>query len=246
MKGGKSAKQPMKRRIATRAHPVLDADPSEVEEDESIPFYWFSEVSIVFIPTVHEGLAQPKDSLSDEQRTQHTVSPGTCSVQSPVNVQTIDCPPEPSSPSDMSTDAPATPLRPSKPTNHCSNTEYLPAESVAPIDQVPETDPIKSNLPDTHLPEVHHVEKETIPDAVNDICKEQQLVSSARSEHEEEGDRTQTGKSVKGEKLKIDEIESKEEAERMTVTAAPVRQGDWIILNLETHWSQLLNHFSMG
>lgn len=61
----KSAKQPAKRRIATRANPVLDADPSEEEEDESIPVHWFSEVLNVFIPTVHEGLVQPRESLSN-------------------------------------------------------------------------------------------------------------------------------------------------------------------------------------
>ncbi|XP_042599364.1 uncharacterized protein LOC109104909 [Cyprinus carpio] len=221
----KSAKQPAKRRIATRANPVLDADPSEEEEDESIPVHWFSEVSNVFIPTVHEGLVQPRESLSNERHRQYTVSPGPCSVESPVNAQIVDCSPELSSPSDMSTDAPVSPLRSSRPTNHCSNTEHLLTESIAPIDQVPETDPIESNLPDTRLPEVHPVEKETILDAVSDICNEQQSVSPDMSEHEEEVDRTKTEKSVEGEKLEMDGIESREEAERMAVTDAPVRKS---------------------
>ncbi|KAL0160010.1 hypothetical protein M9458_043735, partial [Cirrhinus mrigala] len=211
----KSAKQPTKRRIATRANPVLDADPSEEGEDKFIPVHWFSEVSNVFIPTVHEGLAQPKESLSDEQRRQYTVSPGPCSVESPVNAQTVDCPPELSGPSDMSTDAPVSPLRSSRPINHCSNTEHLPTESTAPIDQVP----------DTYLPEVHPVEKETILDAVNDICNEQQSVSSDMSEREEEVDRTKAEKSVEGEKPEMDGTESREGAERMTVTNAPVRKS---------------------
>ena len=82
--------KPVPRRPGTRANPAVEEEHSSDEEDDALIPVWLSSP----VPMVSEIPVYPDLSMTDVQDTRHTEPPGVRPVESPVNAQNDDNPPD--------------------------------------------------------------------------------------------------------------------------------------------------------
>ena len=154
--------KPVPRRPGTRANPAVEEEHSSDEEDDALIPVWLSSP----VPMVSEIPVYPDLSMTDVQDTRHTEPPGVRPVESPVNAQNDDNPPEFDNPTDldtqpdfdnlpdMSNSTSDGPLMSIKFNSHQSDTEYLSADRVTPTEQANEPALIQNDLLEDDNPDV--------------------------------------------------------------------------------------------
>ncbi|KAL2089427.1 hypothetical protein ACEWY4_014115 [Coilia grayii] len=79
-----------KSRPGTRANPVVEEESSSDEDDDALIPVWLG----FPVPVVSESPMHPDLPKTDAQETEHIEPPGPCPVESPINAQNSDNPPE--------------------------------------------------------------------------------------------------------------------------------------------------------
>lgn len=168
------APQSRKRRPSTRANPSTDETiPSDEEEEEIIPIYWFRDSSSAQVPTF-QSTAQLDPGVSPEQEAQSQILPLDHLVESSPNVQRVEYLPESDKQPfrlDCTTDVP---LVLDQPDSQPSDIEQLTTGTAAVAEPMDSTE---NDIPDTQC--------EKLPDVPSDTGDNETVGTSETQEQEQ-------------------------------------------------------------
>lgn len=166
--------QSAKRRPSTCANPSTDeTTPSDEEEDEIIPIYWFRDPSSVQVPTF-QSTAQFDPGVPPEQDTQRPILPLDHFVESSPSVQRVDYLPEVDKQHvrlDCTADVP---LVLDQPDSHPSDIEHSTTDIAATAEPMGSTE---NDSPDTQC--------DKPPDVPDDAGENETIGTSETHEHEQ-------------------------------------------------------------